>query len=387
MPERAPRRSIAALGDVLDPNCFGGSPSRFFVESRKRGFAHEAWRVDLTRLRRDRLRWNVGRVLSGHRPGGFQFSSAGRKAALGCADRTLLATDVISFHQHVPPFDDVERAGGTLNFYIDATYRQLFPTYGIDRTLSKSVISEALEYERAAFRSARRIVTSQTWTLRSLLDDYGIPAVKCAVILPAPNYVEHPGIRPEPEGVAGRDRPFVIGFIGKDWRRKGLKVAVEVARILRRIGWKVSIQAIGFLPSECPYSSEVECLGFIDKRTQFGPFLHRCDIGCLFSSAEAAGIAAMEFIGVGVPVAGFTVNGLNDILPAEAGFRFPPSSSPEQIASAFDEYLRDGARHHALRSNAIDFARLLTWQRCVDEFEEFWRTGKVDSPFRLWTGA
>jgi glycosyltransferase involved in cell wall biosynthesis len=223
--------------------------------------------------------------------------------------------------------------------------------------------------------------------LRSLVDDYGISADKCSVILPAPNYAVYPGVRPEPEGVAGRDRPFVIGFIGKDWRRKGLKVAVEVARILTRIGWKVRIQAIGFVAGDCPYGDEVDCLGFIDKRTQFGPFLHGCDVGCLFSSAEAAGIAAMEFIGVGVPVAGFTVNGLNDLLPEEAGFRFPHSSSPDLIASVFDGYLRDVAKQHALRANAIDFASQLTWRRCVDEFEELWRTGAVSSPFKLWTGA
>jgi glycosyltransferase involved in cell wall biosynthesis len=386
MHEPPRRRSIAALGDVLDPECFGGSPSQFYNAAKERGFAHDAWRVDLRRLRADRWRWNAGRLLSGRRPGGFQFSSAGRRAALERSDPSLLSTDVISFHQHVPPFGDVENAGGTLNFYIDATYRQLLADYGFERSLPKAVIREALEYERDAFRSARWIVASQTWTLRSLTEDYGVPPEKCAAILPAPNYAGYPGVRPDAEGIAGKDRPFVIGFIGKDWRRKGLKIAVEVAGILRRIGWKVRIQAIGFPPNDCPFRDQVECLGFIDKRTQFGPFLHGCDIGCLFSSAEAAGIAALEFLGVGVPVAGFTVNGLSDLLPTEAGFRFPATTTPDDIASVFNEYLRDGARHEVLRSNAIDFAALLTWRRCVDEFEELWRTGSVANPFRLWKG-
>jgi glycosyltransferase involved in cell wall biosynthesis len=386
MPEPT-RRSIAALGDVMDPNCFGGAPHQFFKAAAERGFAHDAWRVNLANLRRERLRWNACRVLSGRRPGGFQYSSAGRKATLARVDRALLATEVISFHQHVPPFDEVERAGGTLNFYIDATYQQLFPTYGIDRTLSKSAMRDALSYEREAFSSAKRIVVNQDWTLRSLLDDYGVPPEKCTVILAAPNYAANPGIRPEPAGEAGKDRPFVLGFIGKDWRRKGLKIVVEAARVLKRMGWKVKIQAIGFLPGDCPHANEVECLGFIDKRTQFGPFLHGCDIGCLFSSAEAMGSSILEFLGVGVPVAGFTVNGLNYVLPAEAGFRFSPSTSPDQIATAFNEYLRDGARQHAFRLNAIDMAGLLTWRRCIGEFEELWATGKVSGPFRIWAGT
>jgi hypothetical protein len=81
------------------------------------------------------------------------------------------------------------------------------------------------------------------------------------------------------------------------------------------------------------------------------------------------------------------VNGLNYILPAEAGFRFPPGSSPDQIASAFDGYLRDGSKQRSFRSSAIGIAGRLTWRRCVEEFEELWRTGSVGNPLRLWTGA
>lgn len=384
------QRSVAALGDVLDPDCFGGAPNQFFRAALNRGFVQDGWRVNVNRLRRARLRWNSIRVLSGRKPGGFQYSNAGRKAALECANPDLLATDIISFHQVVPPYQDVAEAGGTLNFYIDATYRQLFPTYGYDRTLSQSAKRNALDYEVEAFRSASRIVAWQPWTLKSLIDDYGIPEEKCSAILPAPNYPNHPGIRPEPTGMAGRDRPFVLGFIGKDWRRKGLEKVVESARILRRIGWKVKVRAMGFAPNECPFKSEVECHGFVgfnEKRLQFGPFLHGCDVGCLFSTAEAMGSAILEFLGVGVPVAGFTVDGLNYVLPAEAGFRFPPGSGPDHIAMAFDEYLRDEPKQKAFRSNAADLASLLTWQRCVEEFEELWRTGKVSSPFRLWTDA
>jgi glycosyltransferase involved in cell wall biosynthesis len=374
---------VAALGDVLDPNCFGGSPSQFYAEARRIGFADLAWRVDLDRVKRDRWRWNAGRVFRGRRPGGFQFSAAGRKSALSHADRTLLGTDVISFHQHIPPFEDVASADGSLSFYIDATYSQLFAAYGIDKELAPSVVRDALDYEKEAYRSAKWIVASQTWTLRSLVEDYEVPAEKCAAILPAPNFMAEPTLQAVPSGVAGKERPFVIGFIGKDWRRKGLKTAVEAARILRSRNWQVKIRAIGFLEEDCPYRDEVECLGFIDKKTQFLPFLHSCDVGCLFSSAEAAGIAVLEFLAVGVPVAGFTVNGLNDLLPEKAGFRFPAACSPEEVAATFDAYLREPDRQAVLRANAREFAGLLSWRRCVDEFRTLWDAGRLDGPFRL----
>jgi glycosyltransferase involved in cell wall biosynthesis len=228
------------------------------------------------------------------------------------------------------------------------------------------------------------VIVNQSWAHRSLRSDYSLEPGKCTVILPGANYPVYPGLCPwASEGRAGRDRPFVMGFIGKDWRRKGLPFLDRVAALLRSRGWKVKVRAIGFPPREGPTGLDIECLGFIDKRLHFGPFLHSCDVGCLFSSAEAAGSAVLEFLGVGIPVAGFTVNGLADLLPAEAGFRFPPEIKPDEAADTFEEYLRDEKAQMQFRSAARDLAPLLLWERCVREFRELWETGTLAAPFRL----
>jgi glycosyltransferase involved in cell wall biosynthesis len=377
-------RSIAALGDVTDPNCFGGSPRLFLDEARRQGFAEHAWRVDVDRLRAGRWRWNAGQVLRGRRPGGYQFSRACRSAALAQIPPNLLGTEVLSFHQHFPPLEQVRKAGGDVSFYLDATYVQLFPSYGLDRTLSRAIRDEALAYERQTLAAARRVVASQSWAFRSLLSDCKVAPGKCAFILPAPNYPVFPGLRAGArQGRAGRERPFVLGFIGKDWRRKGLPFLVQVAERLRAMGWKAVVRAIGFPAGELPADLEVESLGFIDKRSQFGPFLHSCDVGCLFSQAEAAGIAVLEFLGVGIPVAGFTVNGLADLLPREAGFRFSLGAKTDEVAEVFDRYLRDESEQERLRAAAVALAPALSWDRCVREFREYWETGTLAAPLRL----
>jgi glycosyltransferase involved in cell wall biosynthesis len=378
------RVAIAALGDVMDPNCFGGAPWQFLQESVRQGFAACGWSIDVRGLRPRRLAWNVAQVLRGRRPGGFQFSAAGRTAALSQVPDELLGSEVISFHQHFPPFEPILRAGGEVNFYIDATYTQLFPSYGLDRTLDPRLLAEAIEYERGAFAAARRVVVNQSWAHDSLIADYGLDSAKCTVILPGANYPVFPGLRQAPaKGSAGRDRPFVMGFIGKDWRRKGLLFLCRVADALRARGWRVAVRAIGFPATDAPPGVEMEALGFIDKRTQFGSFLHSCDIGCLFSSAEAAGTAVLEFMGVGVPVAGFTVNGLADLLPASAGFRFSPDATTDEVAEAFHSYLGDEDRQARYCAAAGQLAPSLLWERCVREFRELWETGSVASPFRL----
>jgi hypothetical protein len=210
----------------------------------------------------------------------------------------LLRTEVISFHQHFPPPDVVRRAGGEVNYYIDATYTQIFPAYGLNRTLDERTIEDAIQYERDAFGAAKRVILNQSWALRSVVSDYSLDPSKCAVILPGANYPVYPGLCTWPgEGRPGRERPFVMGFIGKDWRRKGLLFLNQVAVRLRGMGWKVKVRAIGYPASEAPPGADIESLGFIDKRLHFGPFLHSCDVGCLFSSAEAAGSAVLEFLG------------------------------------------------------------------------------------------
>jgi glycosyltransferase involved in cell wall biosynthesis len=378
-------RSIAAYGDVMDPNHFGGAPWQFFDEARRQGFAQHGWSVNLQKLKRPRITWNVHQLLRGRRSGGFQYSSTYRAAALAQIPNEYLATEIISFHQIFPAPDPIIQAGGKINFYIDATFTQLFPSYGLDRHIDRRTLDEAIAYERYTFASAQRVIVNQFWAYRSLLADYNMDPRKCTVILPAANYPVFPGLAPSmPNARAGRDRPFVLGFIGKDWRRKGLMFLNQIALGLRAKGWKVTVRAIGFPGEELPAGSGIECLGFIDKRTQFGPFLHSCDVGCLFSSAEAAGTAVLEFLGVGVPVAGFTVNGLSDLLPSEAGFRFAAGTPPGDVVDAFHDYLQDESRQQLFRAAAQRLSPSLLWERCVKEFREFWETGTLSAPFRIW---
>jgi len=375
-------RSVAVHGDVLDVNAFGGAPRQFFEAAKRQGFAQHAWRVDLAKLRLPRLMWNLGQALRGRPPRGFQFSAACRRVSLDQIPSALWGTEVISFQQHFPPVDAIRRAGGSLSLYIDATYQQLFPAYGLDKLLSPRICAETIEYEQEVFAAADRIVASQPWTAESLRTDYRLPPEKCATILPAPNFLVPPGVAPRQRERAGIERPLVLGFIGKDWRRKGLRFQVAVAEELRRRDWKVKVRAIGFVPSDLdfPCPPWLECLGFIDKARDFVPFLHSCDLGCLFSEAEAAGIAVLEFLAAGVPVAGLTVNGLRYLLPADAAFRFEKGATVNEVADRLEAWLKDESYQEELRANAARWAPVLTWDRCISEFREFWETGTIKAP-------
>ena len=72
--------------------------------------------------------------------------------------------------------------------------------------------------------------------------------------------------------------------------------------------------------------------------------------GCLFSSAEAYGIANLECLRLGVPVLASRVGGIPDTLRDGLGYLFEPGCPPHEIADLLQSFVRDPAAYHALRA-------------------------------------
>ena len=106
-------------------------------------------------------------------------------------------------------------------------------------------------------------------------------------------------------------------------------------------------------------------------------------MGCLFSSREALGLSVLEFLRAGVPVAGYAAEGPAETLPPGAGVRLPRGRAPRcGIADGLEALLTDPARLPAARRRAAELSPLLTWDRCLDEFQRLW-AGERFEPFRL----
>lgn len=386
----ASSRSVAAVGDVADVHAWSGIPFHFWRAAQAAGFAEQPWRLDLARLHGRRRWWNLGRVLRGLGVGGFQYSDAFLKAACAQIPRELFGTEVITFHQHFPPASAVTAAGGKISHYIDATFAAMTSRRALDLRLPPDVVARGREAERANYHAGRHVVTMARWAARSVVEDCGIDTGKVHTILPGANFelpadFVLPGA-PAP-GRAGKERDFILGFVGMDWRRKGLALLVEVRDELARRGWKTLVLAAGAAPEALAKRPGVRFVGRIDKTQDpltFVRFLTGCDMGCLFSDNEALGISTLEFLRAGVPVAGFAHQGLDDTLPPDASFRVQLGADPEAIAEQFEDYLRDELRQATYRAAARAWSPLVSWERCISEMRELWETDTVRQPVRLW---
>jgi glycosyltransferase involved in cell wall biosynthesis len=382
--------SITAVGDSTDPRCWSGIPYHFSSAARRAGFAEEAWRLDLEKVRRARRIWNARQFLFGRGLGGFQYSAPFLDRLEAEVPTPLWSGEILSFNSHFPRSTTVRKNGGTLHHYLDAPFAALASGRGLDLRLPRGVVADALALEQDNFAASEHVVLMARWAAEVAVSECGVPAEKCHVILPGAN-LELPAdwSFPYREGRSGKERPFTLGFVGMDWRRKGLPLLIEVHQALQRRGWKTRVLAAGEAPAELRSIPGVEFVGFLDKHRNPGSFLDflaNCDVGCLFSEREALGISTLEFLRAGVPVAGFAHEGMADTLPPDAGFRFPLGASAESLADELEHYLRDEALQDQLRRAARAWSKLVTWDRCVGEFQELWSTGTVANPLRLWKG-
>ena len=383
------QRWVACVGDSSSPDAWSGIPYHFFRAGQRQGWLQHALPIDLSKVRGKRSRWGLRRLLTGRQPRGFQYSTTFLDYLESQIPKECLSAEIISFHQHFPRAETVRRHGGRISYYIDATFQALSSGRGLDLQLPSDVVKSACQLERENFALADRVVAMARWTSQSLIDECGVPVDKVFTVLPGAN-MELPDqwtAPPRPSGRPGKDRPLVLGFVGKDWQRKGLPLLCNVRDILAQSGLPAIVRVLGNAPPEIVGRPGVEFVGFLDKRAEperFMDVVASCDLGCLFSCREALGISTLEFLRVGVPVAGFVVEGPADTLPLDAGLRFDLGCDSLAIAQMILRVYSDDHAVQHLNSAAIRWSQLVTWGRCIQELAAIWQNNPVDDPVCPW---
>ncbi len=367
--------SIAAIGDVTQVSTFSGTPYYFLQAAKAACWNVAGWQMDLHKVQLSRNVWNLGKLITLQKKGGYQYSSDFARRVLQQIPATFLQGNVISFNQHFPPADAVVKNGGKIYHYIDATFSQLIDRYEIGKIIGKKITAETLEKEKTFFQAATHIVGMQQWAANSVINDYGIDAKKVSSILPGANIIFPDNYVPvvKPKAGIGKTVPLVLGFVGKDWKRKGLALIISAAEILKKKNYKVQVKCAGNAPAELVNHPLLHFSGFIDKSKEpekFISFLQSCDIGCLFSKAEFSSISVLEFIRACVPVAGFVVDGMGDLYFEDTSMRFLPTQTAEEVAARFVAFIEDDDYRTALQEGAAVKANHVTWGRAVKEWEK-----------------
>ena len=166
-----------------------------------------------------------------------------------------------------------------------------------------------------------------------------------------------------PEGTA------VVLFVGGDWHRKGLHVAIAaLARTSPREGPPPVLWIVGS-GDEAAHQAIADRLGvgarvrFFGRRADTHRFYAAADIFLLPSLYECFPLVALEAAATGLPVIGTDVHGIVDIIDAGGGWLV--ARTPEDIAGGISLLASDEPKRQALGLAGHAYVSDLSWARSV----------------------
>jgi glycosyltransferase involved in cell wall biosynthesis len=236
----------------------------------------------------------------------------------------------------------------------------------------------ALVIERWAFRPSRtaRLVTVSPGAAAEVRHYF--PAT-CDAVEWIPNGVDLAAFRPDPDrrrrirsrvGLTADD--LVAVFVGGDWGRKGLLLAVEA--IAQTSAWRLLVVGRGDIEE---YRGIAERLG-IGERVHFcgnvsdpAPYYSAADALLLPTSYETFSLATYEAAASGLPLLVTRVSGVEDLLvDGECGWFI--DRDPAAIADRLERLTEDEGMRRTMGAAAERAVREYGWERVVDRYQRLY---------------
>lgn len=211
-----------------------------------------------------------------------------------------------------------------------------------------------LEKRELLSPSVRSIVPNSP-LIRELLAQY-YPDARLASPIP-------PGVKPGLPRAARKvpENGGVIGFVGREWKRKGLEMTLAIAARLRERRPELSMLVIGPNPQEVPQASKFSyctCPGW-----KSAPDFSAMDVLLHPAIAEPYGMVIAEALSSGVPVVISDRCGIASYLTQDSGEILGLEQGVEAWVDACDRQLSRAAP-------PLRFAR--SWQDVAQEYEKIY---------------
>jgi len=167
------------------------------------------------------------------------------------------------------------------------------------------------------------------------------------------------------------DEDIVVLFVGGDWIRKGLALAIQaVALAQQQVDQRMHLWVVGHGDQErfreiarsCGIGDQVQ---FFGRRSDAERFYQSADIFVLPTIYETFSLAAYEAACCGLPVVATRVSGIEELVGAnEAGILV--DRMPDAIAAALRRLALDEDTRLRMGQVGTSKAKAFTWQRSVD---------------------
>jgi glycosyltransferase involved in cell wall biosynthesis len=201
-----------------------------------------------------------------------------------------------------------------------------------------------------------------------------------AAVVTIPNGVDGDEFRPDPrarEAIRRRwaveaDAPIAL-FVGGDWARKGLDVAIDA--LARAPGWRLVVAGRG---DQGRYVMRAERLGAAGRVRMLEP---TTDVAALFQAADAFllptayetfSLVTYEAAASGLPLLVTRVNGVEDILEHGVNGWFI-ARDPDDVARHLNALGEDPKLRHRMGDAARAASLRFSWPSMIDAYEALYR--------------
>lgn len=235
----------------------------------------------------------------------------------------------------------------------------------------------------AALEASAGLTTPSRYLRGQAVDQFGLPAERIEVIA---NFVDLERFRPPPrrervalDALFGATSAAPVLFHVSNFRpiKRPLDLVETLARIRRTVPARLVL--IGDGPERAAVEDRVRALGLSDavrslgRRRDFAGLLRHADGFLLTSESESFGVAALEALASGVPVFGYRVGGVPEVV-AEGTGALVPCGDVDALAEAVIAGTTDLGGHAAMADAARARAEaLFSMNLAVERYEIYFR--------------
>lgn len=257
----------------------------------------------------------------------------------------------------------------------DATYNEMINYYQEFTGLWRWLEDEGNQIEARIIDKARAVICSSDWASSSAKKDYGKPEQSVFTILLGAN-VKGISHLVAPDFEKKFNGPCKLLFVGKDWKRKGGDLVLEVYQQLISSGFKTELTILGCTPDIPLNDQNIRVISYIDKDIDEDIKMINelySDSSFLFvpTKAEAYGLVYAEAAAFGTPVIASNTGGIPSIvIDGKTGILLdtnaPASEYCAQITQLWSKKQELQTMSHATRDR---FEDVLNWDHWSKQFD------------------
>lgn len=252
----------------------------------------------------------------------------------------------------------------------DATLKLYQEHYQLN--LDRQETEWASKQEFAAISKASKLVYSSDWAANSAIADYQASADKVEIISFGANLDEPPSR----EKALSKQQTSVcrLLFVGKDWERKGGKVAFQTLLSLRQQGVDAELIIVGCVPPAEIKHEKLKVIPYLNKnvpheRQQLDELFLNSNFFILPTRADCSPIVFCEANAFGLPVITTDVCGISSLITnGKNGYMLPLSASGDDYAKVIVENFSEPTRYENLvRSSREEYETQLNWDKWAEK--------------------